>query len=438
MKKFGIIILAAVFCLAFAMPAMAKVRVGGAVSYSWGYGQYDENYMRSNLRFFGPQLNALEGEKENIGMGVSIGTRLFASWENSKKTVGGEIAFNLVGENDFISTLRPTGIFTGGNEGLRTRFAYAWWKINPMLKLTVGQQWTTYSWLTAPQNNGVGFTSSSENAGYGNVGNDREPGIRLDINLSKAMSFSLAAFTPNSGVNTAQGVWAAKDEETTLPRWEIMFTGKLGRFTIYPSYMFGKMEYEADGSNTAAQQVADNEIGYWGLSLPISASFGPFDFMGEYNTGENLGNSSLWGSWPNVGGGVAGVVGRPFAEAGLDASGRDVFYDAEYDGWWATATYKGFGKVCVQLIYGEEQVEMNQFVDAADWKVDRDMWMIQFPIQLKPLFFLTPYYGKFDLGSIDFNAATGAGTNLLAGKFLNDNENLGEVTVYGAGFWIMF
>ncbi|MBW2608824.1 MAG: hypothetical protein JRC68_00570 [Deltaproteobacteria bacterium] len=425
MKKFGIIILAAVFCMALAMPAMAKVRVGGAVSYGWGYGNYDQDHMRNYAG------GAFADEKTNIDMSVTIGTRLFASWINSKKTLGGEIAFNLVGENSAASGL---------TEGLRTRFAYAWWQINPKVKLTVGQQWVMYSWLTAPQNNGVGFTGSSENAGYGNVGNDREPGIRLDVKFTDSMTVSLGAFAPSSGIARNQGSWNTADDETTSPRWEIMVTGKLGPFTFYPSYMFGKIAYEADLSDTMTQQLADNDLSYWGFSLPVKASFGPFDFSGEYNTGENLGNSSLWGSWPNVGGGVPGVVGRPLAEFGLDGSGtgRRMFYDAEYDGWWVQAKYKAFKKMSIQFIYGEEEVEMDRFGLAADWKADRDMWMIQFPITLQPFFFLTPYYGKFDLGSLDFNAATGAGTAIPAGFSLLDGEPLGEVTVYGAGFWIMF
>jgi hypothetical protein len=37
MKKFLIIMLAAFFCLAFALPAMAKVRVGGMITWDFMY-----------------------------------------------------------------------------------------------------------------------------------------------------------------------------------------------------------------------------------------------------------------------------------------------------------------------------------------------------------------------------------------------------------------
>jgi len=376
--------------------------------------------------------------------------------------VGGEIAFNLVDEQSSISSMNPdTHTFTvvdetgegttrttytlrhenGGKEALRTRFAYAWWKINDMLKFTAGQQWTMFSWLTADQNCGVGCSSSSENAGYGNLGNDREAGLRLDINLPiENMMVSLGAYAaekngavtyyPTATPQTLTTLYGADEESQQWGRWELMFTGKFGPVRIYPAFFMYDIKYTMNPP--VAGMTADNTIKTSGFSLPVEARIGKFAVKGEYNMGKNVADSSLWTSWP----GTAlspGIVKVPAAE--WDGNGK--VHDCDYTGWWLQFDYS-LGKFSPRFIYGTETTEMDRPDTSMDWKYKRNMWMLQFNMELAPRYFFGPYYGVFDEGTANVGSNSVSYRDFGRSASQVNGKELGKVTVFGGSFWIMF
>jgi len=439
MRKFTVVALAALLCLAMAVPAMAAVTVGGAISSGVGWGKYNSDYTQ-NMPYTG---NTLAGSRKTWTQDVSIGTRLFAAWTAAKDTLGGEIAFNLVDEQSSISSLAVGTPPAGGKEGLRTRFAYGWWKINDMLKFTAGQQWTMYSWLTADQNCGVGCTSSSENAGYGNLGNDREAGLRLDIKLPiEKMMISIGAYAaekngavtyyPTATPTTATTLYNSYEESQQWGRWELMFTGKFGPVWVYPAFFMYDIKYTHDGATAGWVATADTTIKTSGFSLPVEARIGKFAVKGEYNMGKNVGDSSLWTSWGGTAG-SPGIAKVPAAE--WDGDGK--VHDCDYTGWWLQFDYS-FGKLAPRFIYGTETTEMDRPGTNLDWKYKRNMWMVQLNMELAPRYFFGPYYGVFDEGKAETRSNSVSFRDFGRANATVNGKDLGKVSVFGGSFWIMF
>jgi hypothetical protein len=289
MKKLSILILALFVCMSFAMPALAKVKVGGRVDVDTMYIINDEHFQR-NSAAVAAALNSVDASRSWFTIDVPSSTRLYGKWTNDAGDVGMHIEIGLRGEE-------------GGNEVVNTRYAYGWWKINPIFKLTAGQQDEVIAPYRASQELGTNGKLGTRNdtnmdhtglRGFGGIGNDRKEGIRLDTKLGEKTNLAIAIFTPN--VNGAQGSWAARDEEETLPRVDATFSTSLGAFSLAPGFSWYKAQYEWD-PQCANYQGDDADIDAWVLSLPVKfAPGGPITLTAELNYGENIGN----GNW-NIG-----------------------------------------------------------------------------------------------------------------------------------------
>ena len=118
MKKFSILILVLLVCTAFAVPAVAKVKVGGKVYVDTMFIKNDEMFQR-NAAAVAAALNSQDASRSWFTIDVPSSTRLFSKWTNDTGDVGMHIEIGLRGEE-------------GGGEAVNTRYAYGWWKINPI------------------------------------------------------------------------------------------------------------------------------------------------------------------------------------------------------------------------------------------------------------------------------------------------------------------
>ncbi|MBW1736885.1 MAG: hypothetical protein JRJ69_04830 [Deltaproteobacteria bacterium] len=141
MKKLSILILVLFVCVAFAVPAVAKVTMGGKVYVDTMFIKNDEHFQR-NSAAVAAVINSLDASRSWFTIDVPGSTRLYGKWTNDAGDVGMHIEIGLRGEE-------------GGAEAVNTRYAYGWWKINPMFKLTVGQQDEVIGPYKAGQSMGV-------------------------------------------------------------------------------------------------------------------------------------------------------------------------------------------------------------------------------------------------------------------------------------------
>jgi hypothetical protein len=420
MKKILLFALAVFLIVAYAMPVMAKVHVGGIVFVDTMYVINDEHFQRNTSIF--ATAGSVDATRSWFCIDVPDITRLYGSWVNDAGDVGMHIEIGLRGEE-------------GGAEFVNTRYAYGWWQINPMFKLTVGQQDEVVSpyvpqQLMGLRGQGLMQAGPAGNTmlhavgyGFGNTGNDRKEGIRLDTKLGEKSNLAIALFTPR--VNGARGSWAAMDEEDTLPRIDATYSVSLGAFSLAPGFSWYKVQYEWD-PQSGNYQGDDSDIDVWLLSLPVMfAPGGPISLTAEINYGENLGNGSF----------TAGVYGGgPTLAAQFDnvtdASGN-VFTqvaDTEFLGFWADLAWKAHPIATVHLIYGLQRLTNDDRVAQANrWTNMRYMYGISVPIAVAKTFIIRPEifyydYGEYELGGI-VNPANG---------------DLGSQTLIGVQFQIVF
>ncbi|MFC1869430.1 hypothetical protein ACFL0H_15040 [Thermodesulfobacteriota bacterium] len=427
MKKFYLIVLAAILCLTLAMPAMAKVRVGGIVVFDAVWTNWDQDFMRNKTTLYGPPN--LDSEVDRFHMDNTFGNRLFVKFTGPKGNVGGHMEWRLLSEGTFTKNAASL------QEGLQTAFAYGWWQINPTFKLTAGQQNELISGLDTYNYNGSDVWAAAAHGGFGNIGQNRIPGVRLDAKITDSVTLSVAAseLLTRGGLNKSvppppfTSIWGTNEEDSSMPRFDIQVAFKLGPITFLPSYMSHTIEWKRDLNSAAASVGWDTEVDTWAFSIPAKASFGPFNFAAEYNTGENLEDSNI---------GAGGASGAPMAlNTVFDMAGAAEWgvaapavigkvYDTDYDGWWAYVEYKFSRAVSAKFLYGEEQVENN--MPGSEFKYDRDGIMLSLSWVPAPVFKITPFYGIYDLGTMN-----GVGSPKPGLEF-------GEVTQVGVNFFIVF
>jgi len=425
MKKLSILILVLFVCMAFAMPAVAKVKVGGRVDVDTMYIKNDEFFQR-NAAAVAAALNSLDASRSWFTIDVPGSTRLYGKWTNDTGDVGMHIEIGLRGEE-------------GGGEAVNTRYAYGWWKINPMFKLTVGQQnevigpyrasqeMATHGKLANRRDNTMNHTGMR---GFGNIGNDRKEGIRLDTKLGEKSNLAVAIFTPN--VNGAFGSWAARDEEEVLPRVDITYSVSLGAFSFAPGFSWQKIQYEQDPASGASTFNEDFEdFDAWVFSLPVKfAPGGPITIMAELNWGENLGN----GNW-NIGSyGYPAPNNMLAAGAQFDrvplASGVTplVVSDTEFLGFVADLAWKVHPIATVHFIYGLQQLKNDDRAAAANrWDNTRFAYGVSIPIKVAKGFTIRPELFYYDYGE-----------NEVGGVVNPENGDLGSQTVLGVQFRVQF
>jgi hypothetical protein len=423
MKKIFLFALAALLIVAYAMPVMAKVHVGGIVFVDAMFVKNDEHFMRNTSAF--SAAGSVDADRSWFCIDVPDITRLYGKWVNDAGDVGMHIEIGLRGEEG-----------TGGAEIVNTRYAYGWWQINPMFKLTVGQQDEVVA-PYAPQQlmglRGQGMQQANPFAantmlhaicyGFGNLGNDRKEGIRLDTKLGEKSNLAVAIFTPN--VNGAIGSWAARDEEETLPRVDVTYSVSLGPVSLAPGFTWQTVQYEWD-PQCANYQGDEADLDVWLFSIPVKfAPGGPISLSAEISWGENIGNGSYtsgvyWGGptlaaqWDNV----------------VDATGNVVtqFADTEFLGFWADLAWKMHPIATAHFIYGlQEAKNDDRSAQANRWTNTRYCYGISVPIAVAKTFIIRPEVFYYDYGEFERN-----------GMVNPINGDLGSQILAGVQFQIVF
>jgi hypothetical protein len=420
MKKVFLFALAALLIVAYAMPVVAKVHVGGIVFVNAMYIKNDEHFQRNTSVF--RTLNSVDASRSWFAIDVPDITRLYGKWVNDAGDVGMHIEIGLRGEE-------------GGGEVVNTRYAYGWWQINPMFKLTVGQQDEVIAPYVASQMLGLRCQGAMQagNAantplhcicyGFGQIGNDRKEGIRLDTKLGEKSNLAVAIFTPN--VNGAQGSWAAQDEEEVLPRFDVTYSVSLGAFSLAPGFSWQKVQYEWD-PQSANYQNDFTDFDVWVFSIPVKfAPGGPISVTAELNWGENVGNGSY-----TTGVYAGGPVSVAQFDNILDASGNftTVVADTEFLGFWADLAWKAHPIATLHFIYGMQQMTNDDRVaQAARWDNTRVCYGISVPIAVAKTFIIRPEVFFYDYGEFEQNGIVNPA-----------NGDLGSQTVVGVQFQIVF
>jgi hypothetical protein len=151
MKKLFVIGLAALLLVAFSVPVMAKVKIGGIIFTDFYYLDRDKQNVFNPARGTASYSNTVI-QLPNI-------TRLYARWTN-EDNVGMYIEFGLG---------QTSGSVEGANDdGVTLRHAYGWWDISPAFQIMAGKTTTPFSPLNPSQL--VGTRSGSLNiigVGYG-------------------------------------------------------------------------------------------------------------------------------------------------------------------------------------------------------------------------------------------------------------------------------
>jgi hypothetical protein len=411
MKKFGIILFIAVFCVAFAMPAMSATRFGGSVGQSVNWDTDDENYQRNN------KGRAMDGENTQFSLGGGYNSKIHFYYNNSKKTLGAQTGLNFMSEN-FQTQIPP--------EGTRSRYLFGWWQANDKIKFSVGQQDVVFGGYSSPEND---YSLS----GFGNTEPDRERGIRMDMKFTKKVSASVGIFRGQKNgtvavkpdpAATPETLWSSNDEEVRGPRWDFALNVRVEKVSVKAGYFTGEQNYDYDLASSSLAENADNKIAFSGLNIGAMRNFGKFQVQAEYNQATNLTNSSLQGGF--------GIKGSPRAEFD-NVGGTWKVADAEMRGMWASVKYTGFEKFSLAAYYGAEETEMDRIGTENDWKFYRTKTCFVLSWQIQKQMGVSHEYSVRDRGTAQVGPGAAASQRVTNGDKLGKNKHLGIIS-----FFMMF
>ncbi len=397
MRKLIVLFAAMALIVTVTVPVMAKVHIGGIVFVDAYYHQFDEDACKAGV---GPDGT---NDWTQTEMEIPDMTRLYGKWTNKAGDVGMHIELGLGNQN---------GSEAQGNS-VRLRHAYGWWKINPTIKLIVGQTGGSFANLNPSQM--LGQESNRAHAsgqGFGNIFCGRNPGVRLEAKFSDAVSLKVSLLDPHGSkagvVPNPPAGWTG-NEESTLPRIDIVVPIKFGPLYLEPGVSYHKVEYD---QVTAPQDDSFDIIAYC-IGLKFSA--GPFTFSGEYTIGQNwanAGNEQLKiPNWENKFGAIGG--------AQLNATGG--VEDSEDHAYWVDLAFK-VRTATIHAIYGCQGSDA--WTAAGDVETERQMYGMSIPIAVAKAFIIRPEYMVYDWGDVKKPGVA--------------DKNLGEETIAGIQFQIVF
>lgn len=415
MKKLYVGIIAAICCVAFAVPAMAEVKMGGMISAEQFYWDRSADRMNSQTKNL-PQLRDDYNSTE-FAMGQPW-NRLNMQYISDDKKIGGMIE------------LRTGGQKSLGNANNENNFTweFAWidWHLSPNFYLRVGRQTQTFA-ITSPEQQMGHNHGHIVLANFGNVhGGTSRDGIRAYIKFNDNVRMEIQLLNPDSDAapeyaaiprpTAAQGgPGGFALEENVIPRIDLSIPIKFANVAIEPSFTWLKQEYDQVGPGS------DDTYDIWGLALGGKVGFGPFSISAEITYGENLGNGGY------VGGGMYGARGIyvPFGTA------TTRFEDTEVLAWWVQLQFD-FGPFALQGMVGYQSEENDGDPtiarDASEVDVTRWAYGFQVPINIAKNFKMVPQIWFYDY---DDDAVLGGAAGTAARTF---NTDLGEEWMFGL-FW---
>ena len=406
MKKLFVIGIAALLLVAFTMPAMAKVKIGGIIFTDFYYMDRD----KQNAINYG--VGNGTSSFANTAIQLPNITRLYARWTN-EDNVGMYIEFGLG---------QTSGAIEGASDdGVTLRHAYGWWDINPMFTIMAGKTTTPFSPLNPSQL--LGTRSGSLNiigVGYGDFYAGRFVQVRGTFKFGKVARLAFALVDPN-GTLAAGDLHPATDgtSNTKIPRIDVGVPLYFGPVSVYPSFCYQYKSY--DGAEYQGSPI-DNAVTSYIGSLGAKAGFGPFGIALEGQWGKNWANMrGLAGVSPSVAWNVSSGNRNPISAATINANNQ--IQDAETYGVWIDLSYK-FGPVTPHIIYGQQKSK-SKWMGTND-KVEAKTNMIGFsvPIDLAKGFRVRPEVMWYDDGSGKRDGF--------------DSTDFGKYSIYGVQFQITF
>ncbi len=389
MKKLFIGI-AGMLMLALAVPAIAKVNVGGIVF----TGLYYMNMSKEAKAY--QTKGALNDSWSATRLQVPRMSRIKFKWTN-EDNVGMYIELGMGGINS-------------NNNGVRLRHAYGWWDITPRFQLMAGQSTTPFSQLNAPQLLGCedGYFNTG-GKGYGDFYSGRFPQIRGTYKFGKVarVAFVIVDSSINSTRTNANNFLTPAQQNGKCPRLELAVPLHFGAVKVYPAVFWNKKTY-----TTILPAGSDDDFTAYGASVGANANFGILNLIAEYNYGQNWGNT-------------AGDLGKSSASVNSVATTYTVggvtrIDDTKCQGGWIAAGFK-IGPATPYLIYGF--MKTNGDHNKNEYKTQ--MYGVSIPINLAKGLRLRPELMWYDDG--DDNKDTTGGT-----------VKCGKHAVYGVQFQFTF
>jgi len=417
MKKLFVIGMAVLLLVAFTMPAMAKVKIGGIIFTDFYY--LDRDTQNSTFRGMGPD------SFNNTSIQLPSITRLYMRWTN-EDNVGMYIEFGL--GQDGGNTLygkqygaAATYSHIHQDSDSMLRHAYGWWDVNPMFKIMAGKSTTPFSPLNPSQL--LGTRSGSVNiigVGYGDFYSGRFVQVRGTFKFGKVARLEIALVDANGTlVGGDYGPWLGREgvdyqTNTKIPRIDIGLPIYAGPVSIYPSFIYQHRTVDRIG---ALNSGIDNDVDTFIGSLGAKAGFGPFGIAVEGQYGSNWGNSR----------GLAGVsMPALMSEAFLNTATNKV-EDADTYSVWVDLSYK-FGPITPHFIYGQMKTKTKAMNATATGVVDQEaksqMYGFSVPIDLAKGFRLRPEVMWYDEGDLKTDGSA--------------STDLGKYAIYGVQFQITF
>ena len=403
MKKLFIIGTAILLLMAFTMPAMAKIKIGGIIFTDFYYLNRDKENARDWRLGNGTcSYNVTAIQVPNI-------SRLYARWTN-EDNVGMYIELGLGQEYGSVEW--------SWSDRVEVRHAYGWWNINQNLKIMAGKTTTPLSPLNPSQM--LGTRSGSYNiigAGYGDLYPSRIPQVRGTYKFNKNIRLALALVDPTAVADVVgdRGPWSwGVEYSTKIPRVDIGVPLTFANFNLYPSFMWQRRTVDIIRQSYYAEEYGypnDDEMTTYIASLGFKTGWGQLALSAEGNWGKN---------WGNAGGFMGYSYPAIFSSAGYK---NGEINNAETYSYWADLSYK-IGPVTPHLIYGEMSTK-NTYGNM-DFDTKASMYGISCPIQLAKGFSIRPEVMWYDDGNVD-----------VSGEF-SENYNAGKYMIAGVQFQITF
>jgi hypothetical protein len=403
MKKIFMLTAAVALCLCVAMPATAKVHVGGLVALDFYYHRHD-----SDGAIAGAGSAVGTDDWQQLEIEVPGHTRLNGRWVNDDGNVGMFIELGLGGPN--------------GATGVTLRHAYGWWQINPMFKLVAGHTDKSFATLNPGQLLGMNAAAPPGlhiiGIGFGNLYEGRVPQLRLETKFNDMITWKIAAAdNRQAGETDIQG-----NEESVYPRVDTMLALNFGPVYIEPGFSWSKHKHDEGSQNIGAATSWNTFV----FALGFKFGVGPFSMAGEGVYGRNMANGDGWAAFTPAGFGVLGPE-----------------YDNQFDiensedmAFWLDAGFK-VGPADIHLIYGLQDTEgFIDWFDGTDWREGEVSWTRQMvgvsvPITVARVFIIRPEVFYYDWGDMDADDDWNAFT-------ATQDIQLGHEWVAGVVFMVVF
>jgi hypothetical protein len=300
MKKFIIVVLAAFICLAFTLPAMAKVTVGGRIALDWSY--LDKDAQASSTTSSSVSGATVQGIDTGRGQTATSNgfkdmnfvvpwtlNRLNVKYTSDDGALTGFIEWRGGGSND-----------ASADAGF-LNYTYLTWQITPSNQITFGKQTTNFARFIPQQWVGT-HVGTIVGVGFGNVHHGTaRTGIKGYWRMSDMIGlvwglYDADVVAPSSGlvvVSTGAGIPGIttfdSPQENQLPRIDLALPIRFPWGRIEPSVTWSTATYD--------QAPAGSEDSYdmYGLSLGGNGSWGMFSLEAEVTWGRNLGGGSYRG-----------------------------------------------------------------------------------------------------------------------------------------------